>query len=256
MKSKIYFLSYLLCLVVKVNAQEKIETDRPDQTESPYLTPKNWVQLEAGFNVQQNVKNNYEYLSPTLLSKYSISKYFEFRLITTIATDRQKFTNSTFSQTGLLPVEVGGKIFLCEEKKGLPKTSLIFHFAIPKFASKNFQANKFAPNFRFVMQNTISPKMGLGYNIGAEWDGFTNTPSYIYTFAPGFNLSDKWYGYIEAFGSIHKSESPQHSIDGGLAYFVNNNFKLDISGGFGISKAAPDWYFAVGGSIRFNTKSK
>ncbi|MBP6432776.1 MAG: transporter [Ferruginibacter sp.] len=45
-------------------------------------------------------------------------------------------------------------------------------------------------------------------------------------------------------------------MDGGLAYFVNNNFKLDVSSGFGISKAAPDWYFTVGGSIRFNTKSK
>ena len=98
--------------------------------------------------------------------------------------------------------------------------------------------------------------MGLGSNIGAEWHGFTNAPTWIYTFAPGFTLSKKWYGYIEAFGFINKNESPQHSIDGGLGYFLNDNIKLDVSSGFGISKAAPNWYFSLGGSIRFKTKSK
>jgi hypothetical protein len=256
MLAKFWILLICCLLTITVKAQEKIETDRPDQTESPYLTPKNWVQFEMGFNKQQNDKYNFEYFSPTLLSKWGISKIFELRLITTIVTNQTKLTTPKFSETGLAPVEIGGKIFICEEKKGLPKTSLIFHFAIPTLASKNFKANKLAPNFRFVMQSTLTDKIGLGYNVGAEWGGFSNTPSYIYTFAPGFTLSDKWYGYIEAFGSVNKNESPQHSIDGGLAYFVNNNFKLDISSGFGISKAAPDWYVAVGGSIRFNTKSK
>ena len=92
--------------------------------------------------------------------------------------------------------------------------------------------------------------MGLGYNIGAEWHGFTNAPTWIYTFAPGFTLSKKWYDYIDAFGFINKKESPQHVIDVGLGYFLNDNIKLDISSGFGISKAAPNWYFSLG---EFNT---
>jgi hypothetical protein len=234
--------------------EDKIETDRPDQTETPFLTPKNWMQFEVGFNVQQNVKNSFEYLSPTLLSKLGISKKIELRLITSIVTNKFKNTTSTFTETGLAPIEVGAKIFIAEENKLLPKTSLIFHFAIPKLASKNFKANKLAPNFRFVMQNTLSKTIGLGYNVGAEWDGFTNSTTWIYTFAPGFNLSNKWYSYIEVFGFINKTESPQHSIDGGLAYSVNNNLKLDISSGFGITKTAPNWYFAIGGSVRFKTK--
>ena len=28
---------------------EKIDTDRPDQTESAFTVPKNWLQFEAGF---------------------------------------------------------------------------------------------------------------------------------------------------------------------------------------------------------------
>ena len=63
---------------------EKIDTDRPDQTESPAITPKKWIQLEMGFTMQQNNKTEKEFLLPTLLSKYGISKKVEFRLITTL----------------------------------------------------------------------------------------------------------------------------------------------------------------------------
>jgi hypothetical protein len=233
---------------------EKIETDRPDQTETPFTTPKKWVQLEIGFNSQRNKPNNNEYFSPTLLSKYGISNKVELRVITTVQTNSFiLIPQGTTYQTGLSPVEIGGKISFWEEKKWIPKTSLIFHFAVPKLASKKFQANKLAPNFRFTMQNSLSKNIALGYNLGAEWDGFTNEPTWIYTFAPGFNLSEKWYGYIEAFGFINKEDAPQHSLDGGIAYFLNNNLKVDFSAGFGITETAPDYYFAIGASLRFKT---
>ena len=93
---------------------------------------------------------------------------------------------------GLLPVQVGCKIALWDEKGLLPKTSLIFHVAPSKVGSKKFHTDKWAPNFRFSMQHSLSGNIGLGYNLGAEWDGFSNTPFWIYTIAPGFNLGKKW----------------------------------------------------------------
>lgn len=233
---------------------EKIDTDRPDQTESAVTVPKKWIQFEMGFSKQANNSSENELQHPTLLSKYGISKKIEFRLITTVSTNTHN--SNPFAkqkETGLSPVEVGAKIALWEEKKGLPKTSLIFHVGIPKLASKNFQANNLAPNFRFSMQHSLTENIGLGYNLGAQWDGVSSAATWIYTIAPGINLGEKWYSYIEAFGFISKDSKPEHSLDGGIAYFVTKNFKLDISSGFGISKAAPDWYVAVGGSFRFKT---
>ncbi len=252
---KFIFSSLLTLLYTTGMAQtEKIETDRPDQTECPFTVPRGWVQFETGFNMQRNTASTKEYLHPALLSKYGISHNLELRIITTVQTGITKIPHGNLAKTkGLLPVEVGGKISLWEEKKLLPKTSLIFHTAFPKMASKNYKANKLAPNFRFTMQNTLSSNAALGYNLGAEWDGFTTTPTWVYTFAPGFNLSNRWYAYIEAFGFINKEDAPQHSLDGGIAYLVTDNCKLDISGGFGISKNAPDSYIAVGASIRFKT---
>jgi hypothetical protein len=253
MRIKNIFTPAMLFLSITTVAQtNKIETDRPDQTETPFTTPKKWVQLEMGFNSQRNKPNSNEYLSPTLLSKYGVSNKVELRVITTIQTNSfLVIPKGTTYQTGVTPVEIGGKISFWEEKKWIPKTSLIFHFAVPRLASKKLQANKLAPNFRFTMQNNLSKNIALGYNLGAEWDGYSNEPTWIYTFAPGFNLSEKWYGYIEAFGFINKEDAPQHSIDGGIAYFLNNNLKVDFSAGFGITETAHDYYFAVGASLRF-----
>jgi hypothetical protein len=253
-KSACLILTLLFSVPTTFAQPVKVDTDRPDQTESAVTVPRKWIQLELGFSKQVNNPNESEFLLPTLLSKYGITKRIEFRLITTITTITDNSNPLTKQkETGLSPVEVGAKIALWEEKKLLPKTSLIFHVGIPNLASKNLRINNLAPNFRFTMQHSITETIGIGYNLGAQWDGVNNQTTWIYTFAPGINLGEKWYAYVEAFGFISKGNTPEHSLDGGVAYFITNNLKLDLSSGFGISKAAPDWYIAVGGSFRFKT---
>lgn len=234
--------------------QEPIETDRPDQTETVAIVPKKWLQFEAGFNAAQtDGEGNNEFLTPTLLTKYGLSNRMELRLITTLTTRTYKFVPNTKTESGLLPVEAGAKIALWEEKKLRPKTSFIFHVAIPNLASKAYDIRLLAPNFRFTLQNTLSKKFGIGYNLGAEWNGENSKPDYVYTFSPGFTFNDKWYSYIEAFGAVKGDEAPEHNIDGGIAYNITRNCKVDISSGFGITTPAPDWYIALGISARFNT---
>jgi hypothetical protein len=251
---KFYTLSLIFgLLTTAVFCQlTKIDTDRPDQTESAVTVPKKWFQFEIGLSKQANNKAENEFQYPSLLSKYGLGNGIELRLITT-ATTITNYTNTAkkLKESGIEPIEVGTKIALWQEKKWVPKTSLLFHVAIPTFASKNFKSNNLAPNFRFSMQHTITDVIGIGYNLGAEWGGINREATWIYTFAPGFNISDSWYSYIEAFGFISKTSTPQHNISGGVAWFASTDVKLDFSSGFGISKSAPDWYAALGCSFRF-----
>jgi hypothetical protein len=235
--------------------QEKIDTDRPDQTESAAITPKKYFQAEFGFNKENRFERNYDIIHPTALLKYGLKK-FELRLEATCKSSYEHFIPNPKKTTGLDPVEIGFKAAFWEEKKLLPKTSLIVHLGIPALASESFKTDHLIPSFRFALQNSITDNIGIGYNIGAEWDGYSSTPTWLYTFSPGFNLGKKWYTYIEVFGFIRKNEKSQHNIDGGIAYYISNDVKIDISGGFGISEAAPKNYIAVGGSFRFNTKHK
>ena len=253
---------YFLCLFlvsfyisVCIAQPEPIDTDRPDQTESVFLVPKHWVQFEAGFTFSHLTRDESEYLLPTLLSKYGISKNVEFRLLTTfVSASHLEIPTGTIYENGFAPVEIGTKIALFQQRKLLPQTSVIIQFGIPHLASDKYKIDKIAPSVVLVMQNAVSKNFAVGYNLGVEWDGIDNSnPTWIYTLSPGFNFAKNWYGYVEAFGSFKKHESPQHNIDAGLAYYFTNNCKVDLSSGFGISTAAPVWYLAVGISFRFKT---
>jgi hypothetical protein len=257
--AKCLFVFTFLILSVSSFAQQEVrmETDRPDQTESPVITKKKYIQAELGFNVERFAGLT-TIVHPTTLWKYGACNRFEFRLITEFISEETPILIPVGNEinSGLQPIQMGGKVSLWEEKGLLPMTSFIFHVAPSKLGSKKFHTSNWAPNFRFTFQNSLSENVGLGYNLGAEWDGESNTPYWVYTIAPGFNLGKKWYGYIEAFGAVRKNEKPQHNIDGGLACYFSDNTKIDFSSGFGLTDNTTDWYGAIGFSFRFSTKKK
>lgn len=244
------FISICTNVLAQISA---IDTDRPDQTESVYTVPKNYLQFETGFVFQKNNDGSEEFLIPTLLSKYGISEKIELRLITSILSERiDDYANGKFHHTKLDQIELGAKISLWEEKKLIPKTSFIFHFGIPGLAS--YKTNRILFNSRLTMQHTLSNNISLGYNLGVEFDGISEHPVFVYTFAPGISIGKKWYAYIESFGSFYNYS--EHNLNGGVAYFINNNCKLDCSAGLGVSRYAPEYFIGVGASIRFNTAKK
>jgi hypothetical protein len=231
----------------------KIETDRPDQTESPYIVPKKWFQSETGFNIEENRSGYKTYVHPTMLNKYGISNRFEVRLITTWTRfeSPSDVPGITIVQGGLEPVVIGGKVALWEEKGARPKTSLLFHTSLAHAASKVYRQNRMAPELRLAMQHSLSDKIGLGYNIGAEWDGFTRGPSWFISLTSAIDFSEHWSAYAEIFNILKDGEHPLNNVDGGIAYTFSKNYKFDFSYGYGLNPHAYyGHYFALGFSFR------
>lgn len=242
-------INLILLIPCLSNAQEMdpIQTDRPDQTETPYLVPKNKFQIETGLSFQrENLNTNKTYTFPSTLWKYGINKNMELRVITEI-TNEIDSANKTF---GLNSVYLGTKIRISEENGWLPKTAIIGHICIPNVATSNLKTKYYAPEFRFTMQHTLSDKLTLSYNIGSEWNTENLVPTLIYTFATGYVLSEKIASYIEIFGFAPNNEKSNHNLDGGFTYLINDNFMLDLSSGIGISINAPKYYLALGFSFR------
>lgn len=231
---------------VKPPTLEPIATDRPDQTETPAIVPKGMFQAETGFIFEKENSATETIVTPTVLWKYGVNENFELRLITEFSS-----TETSGEQTsGLAPVLVGFKARLIEEKGIIPQTSIIAHLQIPDLASKDMKAENYAALFRFTMQHTLTDKISLGYNLGAEWDGITPAATFIFTLTTGFSLSDTWGCYTEVYGFAPEEETAYHSFDAGVTYLVSNNFMLDISGGFGITDNAPDYFASLGFSFR------
>jgi hypothetical protein len=226
-----------------------IQTDRPDQTECPFITPKGYFQFENGFAYEKTSADSKTIVAPTILTKFGINDHFELRLITEFSIEE----NNSSKISGISPVLIGFKTRLIEEKGIIPTTSFIAHLGLPKLASPELKAVYYAPEFRFTMQHSISDRQTLSYNVGAEWGGVTLEPTFIYTLTTGYSFTDKIGGYIEFYGFIPQIEKPDHRFDGGLTYLFNPNHQLDISAGFGLSKISPKYYFALGYSFRFKT---
>jgi hypothetical protein len=151
---------------------------------------------------------------------------------------------------GLNPVMIGMKILLIEERDKIPQVSLIGHMSLPRVASPDFAATYFAPSFRFTIQHSLTEKISLGYNLGAQWDSETAVPTFIYTLVTGFSLAEKIGAYIEAYGFAPQYSMPDHRIDGGFTFCPKSNMQFDLSGGIGLSDNAPDFYGSLGFSMR------
>jgi hypothetical protein len=240
--------------------QEKIDTDRPDQTESAFTVPAGWLQGELGFAKERFGSATYilnSWTLPTLLTRYGVSEKWELRLLTEY--NRQGNGHRFYKDTiGLLPVELGFKVNLVKEKGIIPRISLIGKTGFNRLSSRLYNphfGSFFSPGFSFTFQNSLSEHAAIGYNLGVEWDDAKYYPPFwFYTFAPGFELGEKWYAYIEVFGFFRKYESPEHILDGGIAYYINENMKVDASAGFRVSPVGPQNYVALGFSFRFKVK--
>jgi len=254
---KIYFFIFSL-IGLKGATQERIDTDRPDQTESAVLVPKKYFQGEFGFGKENSRLGDYTIAHPAFLLKYGLNKRFELRLESTFFTEHIELGTDTKKRTDLAPVEIGTKVALFEEKGLLPKTSLIAHVG-SSFKGSGPEAWPYYSTFRISCQHTITKNSGLGYNIGAakEEEGSV----LLYTFSPNLNFGKRWYSYIEAFGfkpigSSVDEHKWQHAVDLGFAYYVSNDTKLDLSGGIGLGDNPMKNYVAIGFSFRFPVKGK
>ena len=246
MLKKINLLFLFISATVFAQKIEPIQADRPDQTETPAIVPKGMFQVESGFTFQKNDNFSNTNSLPSALWKYGINENFELRLITEFLCE--KINDELFS--GLNPILIGCKIKISDEKGIMPKTSFIGHISIPKLATSEFKADFFAPKFRFVMQHSLTEKLSLSYNLGAEWDGFSPEPTFIYTLTSGYMISQKLGFYAEFFGFAPQNQTAYHSFDGGFTYLINNNFMVDLSSGIGLTSNAPKHYFAIGFSFR------
>jgi hypothetical protein len=241
-----FLISNYFSQLKKLDDDILIQTDRPDQTECPFIVPKNHLQIENGFLIENLNSTERTYFFPSTLWKFGINEKVELRLISEI-TSEQKINET---KKGLNPITFGFKLNILNEKGIIPKTSLITHLRSIKIGSRNLNSTYLAPSFRFTMQHQLSKKTTLGYNIGKEWDGETPKPIDIYTLTIGYSFNPKLSGYMEFFGYRQNIKKWNHQMDFGFTYLLKTNFMVDISSGFELLKNTPIYYLSLGCSYR------
>jgi hypothetical protein len=229
----------LFPLFAFAQSEGRIETDRPDQTECPFIVKKGYLQAEIGFN-----RATSENLFPTSLLKYGVSKRFELRYVSVLAQEPGK-------ETRFQTETVGFKWALMEPSGWKPRTSVIVHYNWDHqnrdFSEKNLRGHSIG-DVVFTLQNDLNKRFGVGYNLGTELHSNGSFEG-IYRVAPNMLIGKKGYAYVEVFGRFPASEFADHSYDAGFAYYLNEDIKLDVSAGQSFTRPE-DYYFALGISFR------
>lgn len=252
-----------ILLFITINfciAQDQISelvTDRPDQTESSVVVPHKTLQLETGFvleSKESDEQKHKNYALNTSLFRYGLLENTELRLgFEYLKEDHLvKANDSSIIRNGFGPLYTGFKTYIVEEKGILPEIAFLGAMVLPFSANKDFKPEYPAANLRFAFSHTLTEKLSLGYNLGAEWDGESAIPAYFYSVALGIGLTDKLGFYVESYGLIpHDTDIKEHLLDGGLTYLILPNFQLDLSGGVGLGDDTIDNFFSFGFSYRF-----
>jgi hypothetical protein len=223
-----------------------IQTDRPDQTETPFAVPAGHLQIESGFAREWTDESTRSLSSPSVLVRLALGDRFEARF----AGEYASISGAGTQPSGFLPASAGVKIEMADEDGAIPATALIGHLTLPRLSSEAFRAAFLAPSFRFSMQHTASERLSVGYNLGAEWDGETPEPVYLYTLTAGLALFESAGCYIEIYGFARDAGPTDHLLNGGCAWLIGKNVQIDCSGGIGLTPSAPDGFVAAGISFR------
>lgn len=249
MIGKITAFVFFGCLPFLCIAQDKIESDRPTETQNSNLVGKGTFQAELGLRKDQENSKDYSVQHPNIVLRYGLVDQVEFRLETSVETQRYHTKNSF--EKGFQPVELGVKANVYQTKDSSFSTSLYGLIGLSQLASKDHKHDDTYYRVRLLIANELTDQIKLMYNVGRDWDSDQNKQNWIYTISPQFQLSEKWDLFIEEFGYMHKGSKPEHYLDGGLAYYLNNNLALDIDIGKGISGQSADYFMTAGVSFKF-----
>lgn len=237
-----------------------INSDRPDQSDSPAIVPEKTFQFETGFVYESDNLgyNDYKITTitiPDLLIRYGLLENAEISIGLKYLKEKisyDDFESGYFESRGrgFGPVTVGTKIKICEENLIRPAAAFAFNLGIPETGNPKFQTPHTALEFRLLMQNTISKRISVSYNIGETWDGFSPKPAGLYNISFGIEAAKKIGAFIEAYGYLADGEIPDHRADGGFTYLIKNNLQADVFAGIGITQISPDFYIGAGLSFR------
>jgi len=252
----IIFFNSLMVVSQEQPDIDNIIAERPGVTNPPQTVDLKKLQIESGFYYESDKIKNTDiktdnYLYPTTLLRYGLLKNFELRLQVDIAGISTSTTGSNrISASGLNPFIIGGKIYVCEQKKLRPETGFVFGLTLPFTGKQEFRPKYITPAMAFYCLNTINNKWNIGYNIGMQWNGNDANPVYNLSICPGYNFSGKVSGFAEIYSSYLSGEIPDYRCDAGLTYTPIPNLQLDVYGGPGISGPTNNYFISAGISFR------
>ena len=243
-----------LAAAPSVKADDTINTDRPDFTESTATVPVGMHQLELGYtytSVGDDHQQTYgEYLYRVPAGKTAEARFY----VNSYETDRGPSGNVSGVQDSAIGLKY--KLSEPEKKHGIltPDVSVILLTSLPT-GGKDLRENNWQPQ----------GKLCAGWDLTERWDVTTNI-NFAYASSGGkrfnqwaasasfgYSIDKRWGSFFEYYGFYPGDiAAPNaHYVDSGLTYQTTKDRQFDIRAGKGANGIGQDYFLGTGYSIRW-----
>ena len=239
---------------------DQIVTDRPDFTEASSTVGLNRIQVEAGYTFIRDIsgpaRHTFQLYPETLVRVGLFAEWFELRVAWTYLEEREEAIGLTHGRRGALDTLIGVKLALVEQDGFRPEMAVILQTFVPT-GSPAFSADTLLPGVNLLYSWEINDWLSVGGSTQAI--RFIEDPEvddhryllFIQSMTVGYQLTHRLGAYTEWFGffphsALHSGIQPMHFLNGGITFLLTPLLQLDARIGFGLNRAAEDFFTGVG----------
>ena len=249
-------LSFLLTAPLQAQYNETIRSGRPGISIGPFTAGKDVFQIQTGLTygatqAGEETAENAKFLAESTVIRFGLTRTLEVSTAFTFSRDE---TENDQIQRGLSQADVGFRVDLYEGQGLVPTVGFQSRFKL-NVLSKDYNPDHLGIVCLFVTSQNFTPALSLTTNWGAVWNGDDPDPGGIYAINLSFPIAGQLSGFVENYGSVSNSNFDTN-FDGGVAYLLNNDLQLDLSGGYGKNDGISNYFVDAGLSWRFIVNGK
>lgn len=233
--------------------EDPMVTDRPDFTESAVTVAPGRFQFELGYTfTRKGTEDRHDF--GELLARLGILPWLEGRLgLNSLALVTAPSTESS----GLQDMTVSFKALLFRKPAGssaaVPQVALLVGTDLPT-GNDGFGEGEMQPGAKLAFDFGLSERFGLASNVGWAYlvsDGSrfhqgVGSVTLGYAVSGPLSVYTEWYGFFPE----NRAGGSRHYVDGGVAWSLGPDTRIDWRIGAGLQESGPNWYTGAGLSFR------
>ena len=241
-------LGFVVALGSAAAQTPDLVTDRPGQTESATVVLRGVVQVETGYLFARDDGVDV-FEVPGTLVRIGLGARTELRIghAGVIGSEGRHGTGDS---------AVGAKVNLIETADGwTPELAILGGLSLPT-GDEAFSSDGVDPSFLVAFAHELSPRLSVGYNVGAAWESSPDQPdwevSVLSSLALGMGVTDRLGAFLEVFGDRRTTGDTATgvSIDGGLTFLLTDAIQIGLFVGRGLHGPTADTFVGTGLSFR------
>jgi hypothetical protein len=240
-----YFIIFYSLNHTYAQYNETIRTGRPGQGVGSFAVGKRVLQMQTGYDVGSNIKdNNYQFSNVNTNIRYGVLERLEINSAWAYQTEKlisQKLSGLTLST-------LGTRLHILNPTKMLPSICIQISAKLP-FRTGDYSAKNIDIKSLLSLTKNFGDNSSLLINLVHNQSNNTKINSWNYVINYGYNISEKWGVFIENYANFTKNHFVNY-WDTGFSYLVNKNLQLDAFGGTSLNKSESDFFISIGFSGR------